>query len=360
MPKKLRLGLVGLGTWAKTGHLPIYKQKHIQSILHIEALCSRDLSKARKWASSYGVPNAYDDFEDMLQKSLVDVIAVCTPDHIHTQYVLSALDAGCHVLVEKPLALSTDDCQAIIDKCRQTGKQVIVLFHKRADALWAEAAALIQSGKLGSLQMGSVSIQNSLTVSAGSYFQSNMVENTTPNWFLGTHMYDLLRFMTNENPTEVKARQYDGELKSRGFNAPDAIKADVSFSGGGSISFFLSWNLPESTPTITRQEMTLHFQKGELQLDGSKRGFYAYTPENYQFKNPYFLRETNGRWLGYGAAYLEEAVHFLVNDDYQPATSLATAMDGYWASALAQAVEKSIDNNTSEKISPPEIDTQEI
>lgn len=353
MIKKLNLGLVGLGTWAATGHIPIYLQKHLRPHVSLQALCSRSEEKVNNWADKYKVPQTFTDYDKMLNESNLDVIAVCTPDHLHTDYVLKALDKGCHVLVEKPLALSLEDCRQIIDKSEATGKKVIVLFHKRADSLWAEAASTARSGQLGDLQMGSVAIQNSLKVSAGDYFQSNMVESTTPNWFLGTHMYDLIRFITNDDPIEVRARQYEGTLKEKGLNAPDAIKADVIMKGGGSISFYLSWNLPEGTPTITRQEMMLHFSKGELELDGSRRGFYAYTNEGFAFKNPHFLREANGKWLGYGAAYLEEALLSLSDDEYQPVTPLATAYDGFWSSATAHAVEESIKLNKSVVISNP-------
>lgn len=350
---KLRVGLVGLGTWARSGHLPVYLGTRLQSVLDVVALCSRSKDKAGQWCQKYGIAQSYDDFSEMLNKADLDVAVICTPDSIHTEYVLQSLDAGCHVLVEKPLATSTEECKSIIEKTQETDREVIVLYHKRSDPLWAEARRRVLAGHYGPLQMGWGIIENPLTVPAGSYFSSNMADFTDVNWFLGTHFYDLIRYMTGINPLEVTARMYYGKLKSLGYAVADSVKADVLFENKASVSFFFSWNLPEIAPTLTKQCVTMHFENGELELDGTRRGFYSLGDEEYGYLNPYFMRETPAGLCGYGANFLEEVMYHLHDSAYVPSIEFPTLEDAWWASSMAEATDQSAKTGHTVPVAPP-------
>lgn len=339
----LRVGLVGLGTWARNGHLPVYNSSRMTTTINVAALCSRNLDKAQQWAREFRVDKGYNNFDEMLEKENLDVVVVCTPDPHHTHYVLKALDAGCHVVVEKPLATSSADCERIAKKAAVVGKKVITLYHKRLDPLWLESRNRVMSGDYGPLQMGSAYIENPISVPAGGYFQSNMVEMTNPNWFLGTHFYDLLRYITGMNPVQVSAYRYYGKLQSLGLNAEDAIKADFLFKNNESVSFLLAWNLPEHTPYLTKQGMVLHFQNGELDLDGTLRGFIAAGPDTYSHANPYFMQKNRSGWSGYGARFLEEVMYSLRDTSYVTSVELPSIESGWWATAMAEAVEQSAD-----------------
>lgn len=345
-----RLALVGLGTWAAQGHLPVYQGYRLSPMLDVVGLCSRDSAKAREWSQRFGVPQAFSDFSQMLAEAKPDIVAITTPDHAHTDYVVSALEAGCHVLVEKPLTMDLDECRQIIDAASRNDRQVLTLFHKRADPLWAEARRRILAGHYGALQMGVASIQNPLSVPAGGYFKSELAASSSPNWFLGTHFYDLVRYMTGCNPVEVRAHAHRKVLPQHGVDTLDAIKADVLFQSPGadaeiSLSFLLSWNLPDPSTSLTKQAMQLHFEQGELDLDGTRRGFGEYAPGQYRDLNPFFMRETAQGPVGYGAGYLEEAVLSLVLPGYQASVPLATIEDAWWATAVADAVDESVRAN---------------
>lgn len=349
----LRLGLVGLGTWAETGHLPVYQGAQLRSLVDIAALCSRSMKRAREWTTDVGGADPYDDFDAMLAEADLDVVSVCTPDHLHADYVLAALDAGCHVLVEKPLAMDLGECRTIFEAAGRSDCEVFVLYHKRADPLWAEAADRIRDGQYGVLQMGWAGIQNPITVPAGGYFSSDLAEHSDPNWFLGTHFYDLVRFMTGIDPVEVRARKYDGTVAQRGVDTADAFKVDVTFAEGAAVTFFLSWNLPEHSSSLTKQEIRLHFTEGELDLDGTRRGFLEDGTDGFSHGNPYFLRSTEAGPLGYGATYLEAAVFALVGDERARSVQLASLDDAWWASAVADAARESVATGDTVPVSAP-------
>lgn len=346
---KARLALVGLGTWAAQGHLPVYQGPRLASYLEVAGLCSRDLSRAKAWCQRFGVAKGYDDFAAMLAEIQPNLVAVTTPDHAHTEYVVMALEAGAHVLVEKPLALSWDDCQRIDQAAKSSHRQVLTLFHKRSDPLWAEARQRILAGQYGHLQMALASIQNPLAVPAGGYFSSELAAQSSPNWFLGTHFYDLLRYMTGCDPVEVRAYGHRKVLPEHGVDTLDSVKADVLFQRPGqhevaSISLMLSWNLPDPSTSLTKQAMQLHFERGELELDGTRRGFAEFGVGQYRDVNPYFMRSTDQGLQGYGASYLEDAIYSLLMDDYRPSVPLADLADAWWATALASAVDQSLAN----------------
>lgn len=350
---KLQLGLVGLGTWARNGHLPVYFGPKMKPILKVTALCSRNRDKASKWSKEFGVEKFYDNFDEMIAKESLDVVAICTPDSHHSHYVLTALKNNTHVIVEKPLATSTKECSNILGRAHKVNKKVILLFHKRHDPLWREARHRVLLGKYGPLQMGFATIQNPIYVPAGDYFQSNMAMLTDSNWFLGTHFYDLLGYITGLNATAVRAHKYFGKLASIGYDVADCMKADFLFENNASISICSGWNLPTDKPTLTKQAITLHFQDGELELDGTRRGFTEHSQNGYSYVNPYFMGNTLAGLQGYGAQFLEEAVLSLCDTNYVTSVEMPTGEEMWRASAMAEAAEQSAISGDLVEISPP-------
>ena len=340
---RLRLGVVGLGTWAATGHLPVYKGQRLRDHVEVVALCSRNLEKARAWASHYSVCGAYNNLDRLIEGSAPDVIVVCTPDDAHVKSTLTALNADCDVLVEKPLAHDLAGLEAIRNAVATSGRSVITLFHKRADPLWAEAASRVMSDRYGQLQFGSAVIQNPTDVPHGSYFSSDMASHTEPNLFLGTHFYDLLRYITGLNPVRVLARRFDGGA---------AFKADLQMENGASVSVACSWNLPTGSPTLTKQHLHLHFSDGEIEIDATRRGYSEHSPSGYAYVNPYFLRSTPAGPVGYGATFLEEAVMSLAGVTV-PSVQLPSVEDAWWATATAVAARQSADQGSVIEVSPP-------
>ncbi|MFP4573689.1 MAG: Gfo/Idh/MocA family protein [Desulfobacterales bacterium] len=343
--KKLRIALVGLGTWAGQGHLPLYHSHRFRFVVEVSALCSRSLEKARQWAKDFDVPSAYDNYDQLLNNETLDAVVVCTPDHVHYDYIMSALDRGFHVLVEKPMAMDLDQSRAIVAKAKEKQKKVITLFHKRADPLWAEAGRRIRAGEFGAFRMGWAGIQNPVIVPNSDYFMSDLAAHSDPNWFLGTHFYDLLRYMTGLNPITVRAHRFKNNTFGQLSENTDSIKADFIFENQGALSVFLSWNLSKNYPSLTKQDMRLHFDNGELDLDGTQRGFTQDSPNGYKYVNPYFMRNNSVGIAGYAADFLESAIISILDADQPLPVDLPTLEDAWWASSMAGAVETSAENN---------------
>ncbi|HEX9895567.1 MAG TPA: Gfo/Idh/MocA family oxidoreductase [Gemmatimonadales bacterium] len=144
----LRLGVIGAGAVLQVAHLPVLKKLRT---VQVSALCDSDVPKARALASRYGVPSVYDDIEDLLGHEQLDVLLICTPNHLHEPHILAALSAGLHVLVEKPVALSSQSVQRIIRASDRAGRVVMVGMNHRYRPDTQAIRSFVQGGELGEL-----------------------------------------------------------------------------------------------------------------------------------------------------------------------------------------------------------------
>jgi predicted dehydrogenase len=151
MPHPLRIAIIGPG---KVAHL------HAKGVLQtpgteLVAVYGRTLEKTAAFAQVYGIP-AYADVADMVSRERVDLCLVCTPHPAHRDPTVAALDAGSHVLVEKPLASSLDDCDAMLEAARRSDRQLGVISQRRFYAPCQRIREAIDTGKLGAPALGVV------------------------------------------------------------------------------------------------------------------------------------------------------------------------------------------------------------
>jgi predicted dehydrogenase len=148
MSEPVRLGLIGAGAIVQVAHLPVLKK--LRNV-EVAAICDVDLPKARALAERFQIKDVFDDIEDLLDHEQIDAILVATPNHLHEPHVLAGLSAGCHVLVEKPGALSPAGEQRIARLAERKNRVVMVgMTHRyRPDA--QAVRGFIQSGELGAI-----------------------------------------------------------------------------------------------------------------------------------------------------------------------------------------------------------------
>ncbi len=146
MSDNLRIGIIGGGAIVQVAHLPVLRK--IKGV-DVVAMCDTDLPKARAIASRFGVPNAYDDIEDVLRTDGLDAVVICTPNHLHEAHIMAALDAGLNVLVEKPLAITAQSAQKIIRAVEKQDRLVMVGLNHRYRPDVQIVRSFVQSGELG-------------------------------------------------------------------------------------------------------------------------------------------------------------------------------------------------------------------
>lgn len=152
-----RIGVVGIGWWATFNHIPT-----IQSGVHgdIVAICDLDSDRLDIAGNKFGITARYTDLAEMLATENLDGVMISTPHVAHTGPAVAALEAGCHVLVEKPMATSAADGRAIADAAAKANRQVLVPTGMNFKDYSATAAKMVRDGRIGQVrhavcQMGS-------------------------------------------------------------------------------------------------------------------------------------------------------------------------------------------------------------
>ena len=144
-----RVGVIGVGAVAQVAHLPVLAGRDDVDLV---GLCDNDLAKAQALATRFGVVAAYDDIEDLLRYGRPDAVLVATPNHLHEVHVRTALSAGCAVLCERPLALTSDGVERIQDAARLAGRPVVVGMNHRYRSDVQALRAFVAGGELGALR----------------------------------------------------------------------------------------------------------------------------------------------------------------------------------------------------------------
>jgi predicted dehydrogenase len=149
--KTLKTAIVGCG---KVGHLHA-KALGLVPESAFTAACGRDWTRTQKFAAAYNV-KPYCDVEEMIAKEGIQALAICTPHPLHALHAVKALKAGVHVIIEKPLASTLADCDAILDAAKESGAKVGMISQRRFYAPCLRVRKAIDDGKLGRPILGSI------------------------------------------------------------------------------------------------------------------------------------------------------------------------------------------------------------
>ena len=117
----------------------------------VVAIASRDAEAARAAAARLGIPTAHGSYEALLADPDVDAIYIPLPNHLHAEWTIAALRAGKHVLCEKPLAMTADEAQGMVDVAHESGLHLMEAFMYRHHPTWVAAMDLVDSGRIGTL-----------------------------------------------------------------------------------------------------------------------------------------------------------------------------------------------------------------
>lgn len=146
----LRVGIVGCGEVA------VVRYGHIPSLLKIEdariaAVCDKNEDLARGMAKRFHINRYYADLSEMLEKEGLDMVDICTPPNIHATLSIQAIEAGCHVLVEKPMAFSVKEADEMMAASKRNHVKLCVVHNKLFEPVLMKARAMVNEGSIGDL-----------------------------------------------------------------------------------------------------------------------------------------------------------------------------------------------------------------
>jgi predicted dehydrogenase len=146
--RSLRWGVLGTADIARRKVIPAIQKADRCEVV---AIASRDEARARRAARELGIATAYGSYEALLADANVEAVYIPLPNHLHAEWTIAAARAGKHVLCEKPLALTADDAERMIDICRTEGVRLMEAFMYRLHPSWVAVCELVSAGRIGRL-----------------------------------------------------------------------------------------------------------------------------------------------------------------------------------------------------------------
>ena len=286
MPETVKVGIVGCGGIANGKHLPgLSKLGNVE----IVALCDLVEEKAKKAATEHGAKGAkvYTDYQQMLKAGGLDVVHVLTPNDSHAPISIAALEAGCHVMCEKPMAKRAADARAMVEAAKRTGKKLTIGYQSRYRADSQYLKQLIQDGELGDIYFAKAHAIRRRAVPTWGVFLDAEKQGGGPLIDIGTHALDLtLWLMDNYQVKSVTGTVYRkladrenaanawGPWDPKIYTVEDSAFGFIQMQNGATIFLESSWALntldvDEAKCTLMGTEAGADMKKG-LRINGEQ------------------------------------------------------------------------------------------
>lgn len=330
----LRFAVIGAGTWGKY-HARAFNEHPASSLA---AVCDMDGSRAKSIAESQNAERWYTDYKEIAADPSIAAVGIATPDFAHTTPALAMIEAGKHVLIEKPLATTTEECEQLIAAARTNGVKLMVDFHNRWNPPFAIAKNSIDTGELGTPMHLSIRLNNTLSGPTKSLAWSG---RSTVAWFLASHCLDLVLWLFGEKPNRVFCMRRSRILKAQGVDTPDYYQTSLEFPSGATALVENSWILPDIMPVGIDFKCELVCEKGASFMDGSHhRMIERLTAERISYPDTIIMPTVHGKIGGFA---MESIRHFVdcVVDDCEP---MVGGEDGLAVTRVIQAMDKSADS----------------
>jgi UDP-N-acetyl-2-amino-2-deoxyglucuronate dehydrogenase len=203
--KHYNVGIIGYG-WVATAHIEAInncEDAQVSAVYSSRALSGEELSE--KWGSKIQV---YNDLDEMLASDTIDVVSICSYPYQHKEHALKAAKAGKHLIIEKPLALSWEDCQEIEKVVNEAGVSTCVCFECRFSNQFKVTKSILDEGLLGDLHYGEIDYYHGIGPWYGQY-RWNVKKEAGGSSLLsaGCHALDALLLCMNDKVIEVSSYQ---------------------------------------------------------------------------------------------------------------------------------------------------------
>src|ERR1035437_3974539 len=148
--KRIRAAIIGSGLIAGKKHIPAFLK--LRSKTELIAVCDLNLAAAKQVATRFGIPSAYGNIAEMLSTENPDLVDIGTPPQPHARLAVEAMRPGCHVLVEKPMALTVADCEQIVQASKDAALKVCVAHIDLFYEPFIKARRMVGNGAIGTVR----------------------------------------------------------------------------------------------------------------------------------------------------------------------------------------------------------------
>jgi predicted dehydrogenase len=305
-----QLGRIGLGDWGRD--LAPIQFELVAIAARSEQSARRAAEQFKTWTGCAPKPHWGDQpWNNVLRESpQLDVVAVATPDHLHTPAILAALRAGVHVITEKPMCLDLAEADQIIDWARRQNLVLSVDMHKRYDPDHLRIFHDLKN-RIGEPLYGVAYLEEPIELPTRRF---KWAQQSDPFSYVGPHWVDLICHYYRAKPVSLTAVGQKKRLVRDGIDAFDAVQVRVDFENGLSMHFHNNWITPPDFEGPVNQGHEIVGSAGKIESDQQYRGLRWWTQAGgMQTANTHFTREIVGpdgvpSWIGYGIDSLTTAL----------------------------------------------------
>ncbi|REJ08855.1 Gfo/Idh/MocA family protein [Halobacillus trueperi] len=305
---RLKMGIIGVGGIAQGRHIPSFLD--LKDKVELAAVQDVNEERAEEVAEAHQVPYVFKDYKDMFSK--VDAVTICTPNKFHAEISIAALEAGVHVLCEKPMAITTEECEAMMKAAEKNDRLLSIAYHYRYTPEAQLAKKAILNNEIGDPLVTRVQAMRRRKVPGWGVFTNKDLQGGGSLIDFGCHLLDLALWLLDDpKPIEVMGRTYDRLSKTPGqvndwgafdhetFNVDDHVTSYITFENGESLQFECSWaaNIKEDHTSLS--------------ISGVDGGLSVYPFELYQAKYGALLDSTAKIREGEPAPGLAQAENFI-------------------------------------------------
>lgn len=273
MSKKLRVAIIGCGGIANGKHLPSLKKLEQVEMV---AFCDIEIKKAKEAAIEYGTPEAvvYKNYKQLLEDESIDVVHVLTPNISHAEISIASMEAGKHVMCEKPMAKTSEEAKLMVETAERTGKKLTIGYNNRFRPDSQYLHNVCKQGDLGEVYYARAHAIRRRAVPTWGVFLDEEKQGGGPLIDIGTHALDLtLWMMNNYKPKSVMGTTYHklgqkkdaanawGSWDPEKFTVEDSAFGFITMENGATIVLESSWALN-----------TLDIDEAKCSLSGTEGG----------------------------------------------------------------------------------------
>jgi predicted dehydrogenase len=296
MIKKVRVAIIGCGGIANGKHIPaLTKLDNVEFAAFCDIVEERAIAAAEK-VGTLGI-RVYTDYKELLKDDTIDVVHVCTPNKSHSRISIDALEAGKHVLCEKPMAKTSEEARAMLEAAKRTGKKLTIGYNNRYRPDSEHLKKICERGDLGEIYYAKAHAIRRRAVPTWGVFLNEDEQGGGPLIDIGTHALDLtLWLMNNYKVKSVVGNIYHklgskkdaanawGPWDPEQFKVEDSAFGFITMQDGATIVLESSWalnslDIDEAKSTLCGTEGGADMRDG-LRINGEDMGkLYVNKPE---------------------------------------------------------------------------------
>ncbi|MEJ7542068.1 Gfo/Idh/MocA family protein [Staphylococcus intermedius] len=275
--KPLKIGVIGTGGIARDRHIPLiiaHERAELVGVYDVNETLAREV------ATQFDIAYVAPTLEALLAQA--DAVIICTPNQFHAELTIAALDAGVHVLCEKPMAMNSAECDAMIEAANRNARILTIAYHYRFTDVAQAAKQAVAQGAVGVPVVSRVQALRRRKVPGWGVFTNKALQGGGCLIDYGCHVLDLVLWLLDDvKPTAVSGRTYNalsrqphqlnewGTFDHTTFDVEDHATSYVTFENGASMQFECSW------------AANIHNDKLDVSISGDAGGLQLFPFEVY-------------------------------------------------------------------------------